>query len=58
MFHPLTHSLLLMIEQIPQLDGETGTRARSVWAAYTLCFANIPITTWKAMNYFIFQAAG
>jgi hypothetical protein len=31
-----------MIEQIPQLDGETGARARSAWAGYTLHFANIP----------------
>jgi hypothetical protein len=31
-----------MIEQIPQLDGETSVRARSTWAGYTLYFANIP----------------
>jgi hypothetical protein len=32
----------LTIEQIPQLDGEIGMRARSVSSGYTLYFANIP----------------
>jgi hypothetical protein len=41
------NSLLLMIEQIPQLEGETGARARSAWAGYTLYFANNPTITWK-----------
>jgi hypothetical protein len=31
-----------MIEQIAQLDGETGARARSAWSVYTLYFADIP----------------
>jgi hypothetical protein len=31
-----------MIEQIPQLDGESGAKARSAWDGYTLYFANIP----------------
>jgi hypothetical protein len=33
----------LMIEQIPQLDGETGARACSAWVGYTLYFANLLI---------------
>jgi hypothetical protein len=36
-----------MIEQIPQLDGESGARARSAWNGYTLCFANISGITFK-----------
>jgi hypothetical protein len=31
-----------MIEPIPPLDGETGARARSAYASYTLYFTNIP----------------
>jgi hypothetical protein len=30
-----------MIEQIPQLDGETGARARSAWFGYTFYLGNI-----------------
>jgi hypothetical protein len=41
---------LLMIEQIPQLDGEAGARARSAWAGYTLRFANIAGITIKNLN--------
>jgi hypothetical protein len=32
----------LTIEQVPQLDDEIGTRARSAWVGNTLYFANIP----------------
>jgi hypothetical protein len=39
-----------MIEQIPQLDGETGARARSASVGYTLYFANIPEITIKNLN--------
>jgi hypothetical protein len=35
------------IEQIPQLGGETGTRARSALVGYTLYFANIPEISFK-----------
>jgi hypothetical protein len=31
-----------MIEQMPQLDGETGAKARSAQVGYPLYFANIP----------------
>jgi len=33
---------LLMVEPIPQLDDEIGTRARSAGVGNTLRFANIP----------------
>jgi hypothetical protein len=36
-----------MIEQIPQLDGESGARARSAWVGYTLHFTNISGITFK-----------
>jgi hypothetical protein len=38
---------LLMIEQIPLLDGETGARARSASVGYRLYFANIPVIACK-----------
>jgi hypothetical protein len=44
------NSKLLMIEQIPQLDGETGARARSASVGYTLYFANIPVVTSKNIS--------
>jgi hypothetical protein len=31
-----------MIEQIPQLDGESSARVRSTGSGYTLYFANSP----------------
>jgi hypothetical protein len=47
-----------MIEQIPQLDGEIGARARSARAGYTLYFANIPRISNKTESYLILQATG
>jgi hypothetical protein len=35
------------IEQIPQLGGEIGTRARSALVDYTLYFANTPEISFK-----------
>jgi hypothetical protein len=40
-----TASYLIM--QIPQLDGETGARASSVWVGYALRLTNIPEITIK-----------
>jgi hypothetical protein len=31
-----------VIEPIPPLDGETGTRARSAWSGNSLYFTHIP----------------
>jgi hypothetical protein len=36
-----------MIEQIPKLGGENGTRARSALLGYTLYFANIQEISYK-----------
>jgi hypothetical protein len=47
---PHLNSSLLRIEQIPQLDGETGARAHSAWIGYTLYFANIPEITFKNLE--------
>jgi hypothetical protein len=47
---------LLMIEQIPQLDGEIGARARSARAGYTLYFANIPRISNKNCKLFNFTS--
>jgi hypothetical protein len=43
------------IEQIPQLDRETGTRARSALVGYTLCFANIPEISLKNRSLITFS---
>jgi hypothetical protein len=39
-----------MIEQIPQLDGESGARACSAWVGYSLYLANIPEITCKNLK--------
>jgi hypothetical protein len=45
-----------MIEQIPQLGGEIGARARSAWVGYTLYFANIPEITCKNLKLINFMS--
>jgi hypothetical protein len=42
--------MLLTIKQIPQLDGETGARARLARVGDTLYLANIPETTFKNLK--------
>ncbi len=43
-----------MIEQIPQMDGETGARARSAMPGNILYFANIPniLHEYSKLEYF------
>jgi hypothetical protein len=45
-----------MIEPIPQLDGETGARARSAYSGDTLFFTNIPGIFFKIYWLVIFSS--
>jgi hypothetical protein len=45
---------LLMIEPIPQLDGESGARARSALASGALHFVKIPEISCVSASYLVF----